>query len=258
MIKNLKTLRESTELTQKEFAASLGLSLSTYNGYEIGAREPKSDFLIMVAQKYGVTIDYLMGYSPDPHSTSDGKDKGFSTVSPEALKIAKRFDTLDEWGKDVIDTILAKEAARCTAQKTRAARQSTEESREMGAESALYYFPMYDSPMSAGTGLLAGQEPPKTTPLVKEPPHDASYIAPVSGDSMEPTYSDGDLLFIQATPEIEVGQVGVFFMNGQQWVKELGRGRLISHNRAYAPIPMTEDIVCQGLVLGVCDESYFP
>ncbi len=105
--------------------------------------------------------------------------------------------------------------------------------------------------------MEAGQEAPEEQYLVKAPPRGTSYIAPVRGDSMEPTYSDGDLLFIRATPEIEAGQVGVFLMGGQQWVKELGEGELISHNEEYEPIPMTEDIICQGLVLGVCDESYF-
>ena len=151
------------------------------------------------------------------------------------------------------------EKARCIALKVKRehARSQTEESPEFGEERTLHYFPMYNSPMSAGTGLMAGQEFPETTPLVKKPPEGASYIAPVSGDSMEPTYEDGDLLFIRATPQIEVGQVGVFLMDGQQWVKELGEGVLISHNEDYVPISMTEDIVCQGLVLGVCDESYF-
>lgn len=74
---------------------------------------------------------------------------------------------------------------------------------------------------------------------------------------MEPTYHDGDKLFIRACEEIEPGQIGVFYMDGKQWVKELGDGVLISHNPNYPPRPMTEDIRCQGLVLGVCDESYF-
>lgn len=69
MYKNLKAFRESIGITQKDFAASLGIGLTTYNGYETGARDPKSDFWIAVAQKYGVTIDYLMGYSNDPHKT---------------------------------------------------------------------------------------------------------------------------------------------------------------------------------------------
>lgn len=54
-----------------------------------------------------------------------------------------------------------------------------------------------------------------------------------------------------------MGQIGVFLMDGQLWVKELGDGVLISHSPAYPPRPMTDDVRCQGLVLGVCDESYF-
>lgn len=70
---NLRALRESLSMTQKDFAASLGIGQTTYNGYETGARDPKSDFWIAVAQKYGVTIDYLMGFSNDPKKTSEAK-----------------------------------------------------------------------------------------------------------------------------------------------------------------------------------------
>lgn len=70
---NLKALRESLGMTQKEFAATLGIGVTTYNGYETGARDPKSEFWVAVAQKYGVTIDYLMGFSNDPHSVFDAK-----------------------------------------------------------------------------------------------------------------------------------------------------------------------------------------
>lgn len=69
MKRNLKELRESKNMTQKQFAESLGLKLTTYNGYETGSREPDSDFWISIAKKYHVTIDYLMGYSSDPHKT---------------------------------------------------------------------------------------------------------------------------------------------------------------------------------------------
>ena len=46
-------------------------------------------------------------------------------------------------------------------------------------------------------------------------------------------------------------------MDGQQWVKKLGDGVLLPHNPEYELRPMTEDIRCPCLVLGVCDESYF-
>lgn len=112
-------------------------------------------------------------------------------------------------------------------------------------------------PMSAGTGMFAGAEYPENYTLVKKPPRGTSFIARVRGDSMEPTLHDEDLVFVHSTEEIPEGKVGVFFMDGQQWVKELGPGVLISHNPKYEPIPMMEDIRCQGLVLDVCDESYF-
>lgn len=98
---NLKALRESLSMSQKDFAASIGIRQTTYNGYETGAREPKSDFWITVAEKYGVTIDYLMGFSNDPHRTSSGK-KITPLYSSEAMKIAKDFDTLDSHGQSAV------------------------------------------------------------------------------------------------------------------------------------------------------------
>nr|DAG64042.1 MAG TPA: helix-turn-helix XRE-family like protein [Caudoviricetes sp.] len=61
MYQNLKALRDSLNMTQEEFGKSVGLAKSTYNNYETGVREPKSDFWIAIAQKYNVSIDYLMG-----------------------------------------------------------------------------------------------------------------------------------------------------------------------------------------------------
>lgn len=73
MYVRLKELRDSLGLTQAEFGKSIGIAKSTYNNYETGIRDPKSDFWIAVAQKYGVTIDYLMGFSDNPFPA--GRDK---------------------------------------------------------------------------------------------------------------------------------------------------------------------------------------
>lgn len=50
MYENLKKLRESLGLTQAEFGKSVGIAKTTYNNYETGIREPKSDFWISVAK----------------------------------------------------------------------------------------------------------------------------------------------------------------------------------------------------------------
>ena len=57
----LKEIREKTGMNKKEFAQYLGLKYTTYNGYETEAREPSSDFLILVSEKFDVSIDYLLG-----------------------------------------------------------------------------------------------------------------------------------------------------------------------------------------------------
>jgi len=82
--------------------------------------------------------------------------------------------------------------------------------------------------MSAGTGQEAGQEFPKDRELVKAPPRGTSYISHVNGESMEPTYHNGDMVFVHACEEIPIGRIGVFLMDGKQWIKELGDGVLIS------------------------------
>lgn len=79
MYVRLKELRDSLGLTQAEFGKSIGIAKSTYNNYETGIRDPKSDFWIAVAQKYGVTIDYLMGFSDNPYPISARK-KSSGTV----------------------------------------------------------------------------------------------------------------------------------------------------------------------------------
>ena len=131
------------------------------------------------------------------------------------------------------------------------------EAAEEIAPEDIYSIPLYSLPMSAGTGQEAGQEYPEDFLLKKRPPRGTSFIARVSGNSMEPIYHNGDLVFIHATVDIRPSQTGAFLMDGQLWIKELGDGILISHNPDYEPRQFTEDIRCQGLVLGVCDESYF-
>ncbi len=55
----LKELRMQKGLTQTEVAARLQLSRQTYNNYESGKREPDIKTLIMLANFYGVTLDFL-------------------------------------------------------------------------------------------------------------------------------------------------------------------------------------------------------
>lgn len=112
MYENLKKLRLSLGMTQSEFGKSIGVAKTTYNNYETGEREPKSNFWISIAKVYGVTIDYLMGYSNDPHRTSL-ESEGESVCSAEAQKLAEQFDELDDFGKNAVRCLIKIEHERC-------------------------------------------------------------------------------------------------------------------------------------------------
>lgn len=57
----LKELREERGMNMKEAAAFLGLKYTTYVSYEKGERELHSEQLLDISQKYGVTVDHLLG-----------------------------------------------------------------------------------------------------------------------------------------------------------------------------------------------------
>jgi len=58
---NLKNLRKSRDLTQKDFGAKVGLSKAVVSKYENGMGYPSFDVLVRIAQYFGVTTDYLLG-----------------------------------------------------------------------------------------------------------------------------------------------------------------------------------------------------
>lgn len=99
----LKELRDSLGLTQAEFGKSIGIAKSTYNNYETGIRDPKSDFWIAVAQRYGVTIDYLMGFSDDPIPVKRDKKNPLleeSGLSEAELRLISLYRELNQEGQE--------------------------------------------------------------------------------------------------------------------------------------------------------------
>ena len=57
----LTLLRKERGLTQEELADKLHISRSGYAHYESGERKPSVDVLIIIADFYGTSIDYLLG-----------------------------------------------------------------------------------------------------------------------------------------------------------------------------------------------------
>lgn len=106
----LKEIREKTGMNKKEFADYLGVKYTTYNNYEVGSREPASDFLIMISKKFDISIDYIMGLSEEKE-----KSYHYQLKSCEYEHI-KKYRALDPLSREIVDFVIEKESERKKAQ----------------------------------------------------------------------------------------------------------------------------------------------
>ena len=68
---NLKKKRKEVGYTAKDFAKKIGCAYTTYLTYENESREPKYETLIQIATALHVSIDELLGYTPEhPNETA--------------------------------------------------------------------------------------------------------------------------------------------------------------------------------------------
>ena len=109
---------------------------------------------------------------------------------------------------------------------------------------------------AAGVPILAEQD--YETRINPCAPVDADYSVTVRGDSMAPTYLDGDVVFIREQPEVDDGCVAVVLIDDSAAVKHVVRAKdgllLISDNPNYPPMLMRwaehEHMRVLGLVTG--------
>ena len=66
MYQRIRDLREDHDLKQRQVAEYLNCSQQVYSNYELGQRDIPTDILILLANLYNVSIDYLLGQTINP------------------------------------------------------------------------------------------------------------------------------------------------------------------------------------------------
>lgn len=100
--------------------------------------------------------------------------------------------------------------------------------------------PVYNMSVSAGFGEYINDDSFEIVAVPFGVSGNADYGLRVNGDSMEPDYGDGELIWVQKTKEVRVSELGIFYVDGEVFFKELGRNKLISHNTKYYPIHLSD------------------
>ncbi len=79
----------------------------------------------------------------------------------------------------------------------------------------------YDMPVCAGTGNPLDYENLSSIYIAEEIPPLTDYVLRISGNSMEPTFYDGDYIYVQKKDSLNFGDIGIFIIDGSVYLKEL-------------------------------------
>ena len=112
--------------------------------------------------------------------------------------------------------------------------------------------------VSAGSGSMQEDDLDMEVSFYEdEIPEDYDAIAYVVGNSMEPKIKNGDYLFIKNTQQVDFNTIGIFQVDGANYVKKLRQGYLESLNPDYEDIHLDEnnDIRTIGEVVSVYREK---
>ena len=228
---NLVSLRKSKNISRKELAEMLDIPYTTLRNYEADQREPGHKFLIKVANLFSVSVDELIGNALKNDTPS---------LSNEALQVAIDYSDLDMPDKRVVRVVMDDQTQRVR-----------EEAKKNTAD--FIYLPWNDQPASAGAGFdLDDEQMVEWKVILNELTRKADFCLDVQGDSMEPKYYDGDTILVRKQPAVDIGEIGLFIIDGKGYVKKQGADRLISLNPIFVDIYPNEYsyVRCAGKVLG--------
>ena len=221
----IKTFRKSAGFTQDELAKRLNTTKQTISRYEKGDRKANQDMLFELCDIFGVSID---DFFPSQNE---------SLQSPTASSIQTIYDQLEPPGQRKVITYAEK--LREEQEKRRKAKKNEVSEKVV----QLYGYDYYDHAASAGTGQYLNDVRVERIELPVDV--DADFVIPIKGDSMEPDYHDGDLVFIQTSVDLNDGVIGVFNYDGEAYIKQLvidtEQAYLHSLNPDYKDMPITPE-----------------
>ena len=86
-ISRFKELLESSGKMQKDISKELGISKQKLSNWKTGYTEPNLDDIIMLANYFGVSVDYLIGYENEDGSINTKIINSFNNVNNSNIKL---------------------------------------------------------------------------------------------------------------------------------------------------------------------------
>ncbi len=235
--RRIKYYRERLGIEQKELGARLNVIGNAVSNWENGRARPDINLLPELCSVLGITLYELFNIE-DPLLRHTKREQ----------YLLSSYRNMSEGNKYLVDSLIQ------SIQHI----ESLEEYREVKE------LTLFDKPLAAGIGdptefddtgeplyLYASSDSEK-----------ADCAFNVNGDSMEPTFSDGDVVLVQRYPncsDLSPGDIGAFIVGNELYIKEYQKDGLYSHNENYDPMHFEdhERVYFIGKVIGAVDDKDF-
>lgn len=236
---NKLTLEELADALNQKYPNTINFNKGKISKWENNKEEPRLSSVKIIADFFDVPLDYFND-TPDSHpeiltiynQLAPPRQGKVLTYAERQLDEQKNEDKTKI--NEVSENIIRLDDYRQTAQR-----------RVTGV-------------VSAGSGSMQDDDLDMEVSFYEdEIPDDYDAIAYVVGNSMEPKIKNGDYLFIKNTPQVDYNTIGIFQVDGANYVKKLRQGYLESLNPDYEDIHLDEsnDIRIIGEVVSIYREK---
>ena len=264
-IDRIKLLKSEKKITNDALSEMTGIPLGTLSKILAGISDsPKLSNIVAICDALETSLEYIVNGVPE-NTNNFTLDRG-------EMRLVENYRSLDAHGKELVTLVLDKEKERISRLvyqddsvqhsdapskiltspipfESRPSARDISRSRGLGKRSVS----LFDMPVSAGVGVFV--DSPATEEIMipdNDRTREADFALRICGNSMEPKYRNGDVLLVSNTDYVEVGELGIFILDGNGYFKVYGGDRLISLNKIYGDILLKdfENVSCVGRVVG--------
>ncbi|HFI0739556.1 TPA: XRE family transcriptional regulator [Streptococcus suis] len=234
MSNNLKYYMNRKGVDRNQLCSDLDLKYMTVSDWINAKTYPRIDKIESLANYFGINKSDLI----EEKSTIPSSSIPLPNFDPRQAILLSNYSKLNETRKNKLlatsEMLLAEEQGKII--------DISEKRAEYDARKRISL--SVPGKVSAGTGYW--QEDDYDTMVdfyADDIPDEKDYdtVAIVVGHSMEPKIKNGDFLFIKLKDQVDLNKIGIFQVDGENYVKKLKNDCLESLNKDYNNIPITAD-----------------
>ena len=234
---NITYYRKQRGITQKELAKEVGITPSTMTDYMKLRSAPSFGVIQKLADFFGIKKSDIDTTFKEEKSTFPSSIP-LPNFDPRQAILLSNYSKLNDTLKNKLlatsETLLAEEQGKVINISEKRAKYDARKRISLSVPGKV----------SAGTGYW--QEDDYDTMVdfyADDIPDEKDYdtVAVVVGHSMEPKIKNGDFLFIKLKDQVDLNKIGIFQVDGENYVKKLKNDCLESLNKDYDNIPITAD-----------------